>query len=715
MRTPKQKSKYRGTGFVAQVSVLVFAAICCLGVCCSFTHAWFVTERGVDENQVELATYEITVYDATGNELTDGKYLCPLAPEDLHYFTLQAAGTAYTGHCAVTVAVPGQSEVSYTMELAPAQDGTVRLQAAVGSELTFSFDWGEGENPVEPASVFGSENTLSFYIESTRTPHLSYKVAYGASPAGIAAYYGVSVEDLCAYNGLDAAAANLPVYPGQGETLTYDIPYVETHPVSGPYVPKGDLVLTLVDAGDAATPGDACVLITGPNGYIKQVWYGDFVSGSCTLEDLPVGEYRFTMGNTERENYTLETAVFENGIPETAEIMEASVSEDAVAEYSIWNTYTRHVGELMLWLETSDAKVAIPDDAKVTVYGPDNTVCEMYYNQFDDGSYYLSDLPTGQYTVVLSGAEVKYYDLSKAKTTLTVNRDQVTYTGLTVEYKRQVGNMKVELVTRGHNIPDDVYVAVYGPDDYYLEIPGKNLKKGAFCLEGVFAGEYVAMLMGAAVDDYDLSTAEVEVTVTKGATAETVIFAEYKQHQGNVTVQVIAEGHAVPGDARVILTGSDDTRYEIFYKAFLKGVYAMSDIPVGTYTVELVDAGVNGYDLTVNMLPVTVKKSETSIALVTAAYQRQVGDLEIAVEVSGAELPAEALLTVAGPDGYSQSVACASYTLTGLPTGDYTVGAVGFELDGYTAAVTGGTVSVTKTGASVNVSIVYTAVEPETE
>lgn len=607
MKTPGQKKKYRGVGFAARAALMAALAVGCFAMCCSFTHAWFITERGADENRVELATYGVTVRDKDGNKLDGLKYTCPLAQEDLHQFTLQAAGTAYTGHCTVGVTAPGRSEFGYVMELVPDQSGTVSLRAAEGSLLTFSFDWGEGEDPVEPAQAFGREDALLFRIEHSRTPHLLYEVAYGATPAGIAAYYGVSAEALCTYNGVDIGSASVPLYPS-GD-LIYAIPYADKHPVSGPYVPTGDLILTMNSAGDAVTPRNACVLVAGPNGYLVQLWYSDFVGGSYILKDLPAGEYRFTVGNVELENYTLETT---GG-------MAASVGENAVTEHVIVNTYTRHVGEVMLGLKASDEKVKIPDDAKLIFYGPDSAVFEAYWYQFNNGTLWLKDLPTGQYTVVLSGAEVKSYDLIAVETVLTVNKDQTTYTELTAEYTRQIGDLEIRLTAEGHEIGADAIVAVYGQDGIY----------------------------------------------------------------------------GIP------------------YAWFVDDCFKLEDLPAGEYVVKLETTGVDRFDLFTDTVGAVVKKDETVHVDVFARYRRHVGDLAIAVEVFGAQLPAEARLMVVGPDGYSKILNCESTTLGGLPTGIYIASVQGADLEGYTVAVTEGTAEVTKNGGGISVSVAYTAVAAE--
>ena len=147
MKTPKQKTKYRRGGFVLPVALLLCAITGCLALCGSYTHAWFVTERGAEGNEVETATYAVTVsevYDletmesielTERNELGQVQYLCPLAPEDLHSFILTAEGTAYSGHCAVAVTDPDEEEASYVISLAPDESGMVSLQAAKDSLL----------------------------------------------------------------------------------------------------------------------------------------------------------------------------------------------------------------------------------------------------------------------------------------------------------------------------------------------------------------------------------------------------------------------------------------------------------------------------------------------------------------------------------------------------------------------------------------------------
>ncbi len=715
MKNPKQKTKYRGAGFAVRAALLAVLAVGCFAMCCSFTHAWFITERGTEQNTVETATYGVTVTDSAGTVLTDGKYVCPLAPEDLHTFTLQAAGTAYTGHCIVGVTAPGASEVSYVVELAPDQSGAVSLQSAKGSLLSFSFDWGEGENPVEPANVFGRDDTLLFYIENSRTPHLLYEVAYGATPAGIATYYKVNVEDLCTYNGLDLAAANTPIYPGQGGKLTYEIPYPdlkkEELPDIVPYVPRGDLIVAMKSAGDAAVPEDAVVLVSGPNNYVKTIPYSLFVSDvqdpavvSCLLNDLPAGEYRITVGNVEMENYTLVTSGTTDPV---------AVHENDVTVGMIVNTYTRHKGNLIFELSSSDANVTIPDDAELVFFGPDGNF-SVSCSELTRGSIVLEQLPTGQYTVVLNNGSVDYYDLIKGDMTLTIEQDETTIAELVVVYQRQVGTMKFEMVAIGHEIPADTYLRVVSPDESSFTIPYTSFVDGVFTKTDALAGEYSVQLVASKVDGYDLIPFRTYFTVTKNEVSTTEIEVEYKRHQGDAEIQMEVEGNTVPDSARVILTDAAGTAYRTSYVRFDENSFTVQDLPTGEYTVTLEGAGIEGYDLSVTAEKVVVVKGETVTAPIKVKYTRQVGTLNIVVNVNNAEitLPDTAVLKITDPDGKSSSEDCASCQLTNLPTGVYTVSVSGVDLDGYTVTAEGGSAELTKEGATINVNIVYTPVQP---
>lgn len=621
MKNAHQKKTAPRAGFVIQAAMLGFAAVCCVGLSLGFARAYFVTERGVADNPVTIATYAVTVYDGeSGDALRPDasgavRYACPLTQGDWHYFRLEAEGTAYSGHCTVNVE---NEQGSYVIRLDPDESGAVALQAAEGSVLTFSFHWGEGEDPLPPESEVNGVSALgvnagggdTYIVTHSTTPHLEYTVVEGASMGGIAAYYGADADGLCVYNGLDGIYEQWEPLPAG---MPMSIPYGQ-EPADGPYVPRGDLTITVESVG-AQMPRGATMLISGPYGYWKQLTRQDLTRG-CQLSGLPAGEYELALLSAELDQYDLETTG-----PTSVQI-----TENGELTAAILNTYTRHVGELKLYLTVDGAQ--LPEDAALLLTGPDGTYripCDQlsYNSRYGYSFGQWEDLPTGEYTVELIGAQLENYDLLADELCITVQKDQQTAVELDVEYVRHVGELSIRLSESGGEIPGTAVVLVTGPDGY---------------------------------------------------------------------------------------------RQRISCGSFEGGVYVLEDLPTGEYTVELIGAELDEHTLSVNDDEVTVRQGKTASAVLKAKYAAQVGDLTVTVRVDGAPLSDDAYLTITGPDGYSESVACRSCTLEDLPVGTYRVTVMGAQLDGYEVETGAARVQVTADGGTVTVSIVYTpapAEEPE--
>lgn len=527
MKGPQPKRTTPGAGFVIQLAAMAFAAACCIGVGCGFTRAYFVTERGTKGNTVEVATYAVTVYTAEGtpleaDEAGRAEYICPLEQNDLHQFYLMAGGTAYSGHCTVTVTSADKTE-RHTIDLAPGATGIAAIQAAEGCRLTFAFDWGAGEAPLAPDSEAGGISSLAmlgtqtgggvYLIAHSETPHLEYTVVEGASLSGIAAYYGVSLDALRAYNGLAAD----PVDP-MGKTLlaaglALSVPYASAECFPEAYQPRGTLSITVDSAGDALTPEETEIWLTGPNGIQERLFYGWFQQGTYTFQSVPAGQYTVTMVGAERENYTLETAGDSS----------ATVTEDGAVELRLQNTYTRHRGGLSVQLAVAGAE--LPAGAVVRLTGPEGTydlpLWEFtYYPQYSRFIRDVSDLPTGTYTAVLLAAAVENYALRASEPEAVVVRDELRPVELTAEYTQKTGTLTIQLAVTGAALPGGAYLEITGADGAAQRLP---------CTDSTLTlpvGTYRITAAGLSAEGYTVEAQEVSVTLTEqgGSAVVTVVY-----------------------------------------------------------------------------------------------------------------------------------------------------------------------------------------------
>ena len=636
MKSSKQKKMPLRAGHVIQAVALGFAVVCCVGCSIGFAHAYFVTERGVSDNLVKIATYAVTVYDGESgaalrpDETGAVRYTCPLTQGDWHYFRLEAEGSAYSGHC--TVAVENE-QGSYVIRLDPDESGVAAIQAAEGSVLTFAFDWGEGEAPLpsgggvsgisELGMGAGTGGSDVYIVSHSQTPSIGYTVAQGASLGGIAEYYGITADALCVYNGLgDTYDIWEPLPTG----MPMEIPRVEREPVGGPYVPKGDLTIRIRSGGDAGTPAHASILVSG-EGFWQQIRYRDFVNGIYVLEDLPAGEYELAVLDADREDYDLET---------TGD-MAAQVTEKGESAAQITNCYTRHVGDLTVQITVSGAQ--LPEDALLRLYGPEEAfqvACERFaYSARNGYTYTCSDIATGEYTAVLIDAEIENYTLTAEVQEATVEKDQSSLMELDVEYVRQTGGLTIQVSAFGADVPDSAVVLLTGPENVRERIPYSHFVKGEYSLDDLPTGEYTVELIGADVEEHTLTVSEQNVTVRTDKTVSVTLKAKYAAQVGDLTVTVQTDGAPLPEGASLLITGPDG------YSETVACERCVLTLPVGTYRISAQGIEQDGYEAEPS--PVTVRVTRDGAAAhVRIEYTAAAPELPAADEDgSDAEQPQE--------------------------------------------------------------------------
>ncbi len=178
-----------------------------------------------------------------------------------------------------------------------------------------------------------------------------------------------------------------------------------------------------------------------------------------------------------------------------------------------------------------------------TVTGPDNYSRTVTYNEFDqDGTYTLSDLPTGTYQVVESGAE-DLYEGYKLSTTYSVTdgKTEVTSTtrpaGVTVYniYSRKTGTLEVTKTVSGLTLTEKQKKAltftVNGPNGYKTSKTYDQFVNESWKIDDLPLGEYTVTETNADMEGYKLTTTYSvdggKVTVTNEKTASITITNDY--------------------------------------------------------------------------------------------------------------------------------------------------------------------------------------------
>lgn len=178
----------------------------CFVIFCSTTFAWFNCNRDCGIQPIQSAEVSMSVQSGEWAVTTDSNdsviYTCPLATNDAHSFTLMNTGTASTGYCVINV----DGVTFSTVQIEQDESIALTIQAAMGTEIIFSANWGEYQGNI---AVYADNGRNSYpvcndgdFIEISTTPHEIYLIAEGATIDLIAEHYGVSASDILLYNGI---------------------------------------------------------------------------------------------------------------------------------------------------------------------------------------------------------------------------------------------------------------------------------------------------------------------------------------------------------------------------------------------------------------------------------------------------------------------------------------------------------------------------------
>ena len=196
--------------FKTRTILSFLTSLVCFMIFCSSTYSWFNSNRNCDIQPIQTAEVLLTVQSGEWNDISDNEdyvtYICPLATNDIHSFTIANVGTASTGYCVINAG----GKTFSTVQIENDDNLTLTIQAAMGTEIIFSANWGSYQNATAAYSV-SEGNSYPVYgdgdcIVISTTPYEVYTVAEGATLELIAEHYGVSALDILLYNGIGELA-----------------------------------------------------------------------------------------------------------------------------------------------------------------------------------------------------------------------------------------------------------------------------------------------------------------------------------------------------------------------------------------------------------------------------------------------------------------------------------------------------------------------------
>jgi pilin isopeptide linkage protein len=310
------------------------------------------------------------------------------------------------------------------------------------------------------------------------------------------------------------------------------------------------------------------------------------------------------------------------------------------------------------------------------------------------------------------------------KGNITVNGKEVS--DITMIDVLSTGNLVIYKTTNGATTPADTTFTITGPNGYSKTVKYSEFSNGQYKLTKLEPGDYkVTESTGsAAVSGYTLSVTgnNATATVTKNGEVPLGITNNYnKINTGSLSIVKTTTGAATPAGTTFTITGPNSFSKTVTYGDFTNGVYTITDLVPGDYTVteDTGSAAVSGYTLTVtgNGGTATVAAdANVSLGITNTYTNNKTGSLMIVKTSAGATTPAGTVFTITGPNGYSKTVTYSQftggrYTLTDLVPGTYTVteNRDSAVIASYALTVTGdGAAAAVTAGKTATVGIINT-------
>lgn len=204
--------------FRCRMAVSLLTMLACTVVLITSTWAWFTMNVTTQATTVASAYYSVTVDNAE-----NGVYICPLTYEDKHAFEIEAGGTATTGYCKIQVG----EQSYYTEQIPQGSSLLLTVQAAKGTPIIFTPGWGTLSEETCGNEIIHSATPFTTYTVEPTARLSSIAAHYGVTEEDILIYNNL----LAATVAEESTSPLLPV----GMELKIPNPAENTEPYKVPY------------------------------------------------------------------------------------------------------------------------------------------------------------------------------------------------------------------------------------------------------------------------------------------------------------------------------------------------------------------------------------------------------------------------------------------------------------------------------------------------
>lgn len=310
----------------------------------------------------------------------------------------------------------------------------------------------------------------------------------------------------------------------------------------------------------------------------------------------------------------------------------SGVSVNTAFKYNVYDSKSDK-GSLQIKKDFTVNGTELTDEEKnvisFTITGPNSYSKTVKYSDFTNGIYTLSDLKSGSYKVTESGADINgytratIYSVDGGKTSTTSPSESTVTAGntATVEISNvytEVGNLKITKSFTGVESSklteaqkEAIVFTVTGPADFNQTYKYSDFTDGNMTISNLPAGDYTVTETGKASVNgmiasatYKVGTSEASataptVTVSKSGIAEVDVTNTYSSATGSLNVKKTFAGAELTDEqkkaVKFTVTGPDNYSKEFTYGDFTSGVYSLTGLQTGDYTVTESNSSVDGY------------------------------------------------------------------------------------------------------------------------
>ena len=465
--------------------------------------------------------------------------------------------------------------------------------------------------------------------------------------------------------------------------------------------------------------------VTGPNNYSKVVTYGEFTDGQYSLGNLPLGTYTVAESNAEFPGYVL-TATYGNTQQSRAIAQDHTVTIDDDADHTvtITNDYNKQEAELTITKTFAGDKLTAEQLKGITftVTGPADFEQTVSYADFNNGSYTLTGLELGEYSVTES-AQVEGYVLTTEYTVNGQNTSNITLAdadkgviSITNTYNKQEGGLVIAKTFSGDAIPEEakakITFTVTGPRGFEKQtVTYSEFTDGQYSFGNVPLGTYTIVESNADVEGYIRTSSHIGAAqpLTRAIAAPTTEYTatvevkddtgyivdinnNYNKQEADLTISKTFAGELeevtdeYKNAITFTVTGPDGFEQTVSYADFTNGSYTFTGLALGEYTVAEGNADLAHYTVTATGAgSVTLADGDKAQMNVINTYAADPGNLKV-TKVFGADsaltakdFPNGIKVTATAVDGGQTYTATLSadnswtHTFEGLVPGNYTV------------------------------------------